>query len=95
MANHVHVVYTPLRKEDDSYHALSAIMQSLKGRTASKANSLLGRRGDFWQHENYDHVVRDEAEFQRIIRYVLNNPVKAGFVQKWQDWPWTYSKYPL
>jgi REP element-mobilizing transposase RayT len=95
MPNHVHVVYTPLRKADGSYHAMSAIMQSLKGRTAYKANSLLGRRGDFWQHENYDHVVRDEAELQRIIRYVLNNPVKAGLVQKWQDWSWTYSKYPL
>jgi REP element-mobilizing transposase RayT len=95
MPNHVHVVYIPLRKEDDSYHALSAIMQSLKGRTASKANLLLGRKGDFWQHESYDHVVRDETEWRRIITYVVNNPVKANLVEHWQDWPWTYCKYPL
>lgn len=95
MPNHVHTVFTPLCKEGTSYHPISAIMQSLKGRTAYEANLLLGRKGDFWQHENYDHVVRDEVEWQRIISYVLNNPVKAGLVQKWQDWPWTYSKYPL
>ncbi|MBI1881838.1 MAG: hypothetical protein HYR94_26990 [Chloroflexi bacterium] len=61
MPNRVHVVFTPLRKEDGSYHA----------------------------------VVRDEAERQRIITYVLNNPVKANLVEHWQDWPWTYSKHPL
>ena len=74
---------------------MSAIMQSLKGRTARQVNLLLGRSGDFWQHENYDHVVRDEAERQRIVTYILNNPVKANLVEHWQDWPWTYSKHPL
>lgn len=75
--------------------AMSAIMQSLKGRAARQANLLLGRSGDFWQHENYDHIVRDEAERQRIVTYVLNNPAKANLVQHWQDWPWSYSKHPL
>jgi len=93
MPNHVHVVFTPLCKKDGTYYAMSAIMHSLKGRNASKANQLLNRKGDFWQHENYDHVVRDEAEWQRIIAYVLNNPVKANFVKVYQDWPWSYSKY--
>ena len=95
MPNHVHLVFTPLLKETGSYYAMSAIMQSLKGRTALKANSVLGRSGSFWQHENYDHVVRDETERERIIAYVLNNPVKAHLVKHWQDWLWTYSKYPL
>jgi hypothetical protein len=42
-------------------------MQAIKGRSAYQANPLLNRRGTFWQHENYDHVVRDEAEWRRII----------------------------
>lgn len=95
MPNHIHTVFKPLCKEDGkTYYAMSAIMQSLKGRSAMKANQILGREGNFWQHENYDHVVRDEAEWRRIITYVVNNPVKAGLVKHWQDWPWTYSKYP-
>lgn len=94
MPNHVHVVFTPLRREDGTYEALPAIMQGLKGPTAYQANLLLGRRGKFWQHESYDHGVRDEAEWRRIIAYVLNNPVKAGLVRHWRDWPWSYSKYP-
>jgi len=92
MPNHVHLVCTPLVKEGDNYYSISSIMHSLKGYVARQANALLGREGVFWQHENYDHVVRDEGEWQRIVYYVLNNPVKAGLVQTWRDWKWSYCK---
>lgn len=90
MPNHVHVVFTPLRKSDGTYHAIAAIMHSLKRYTARQANLVLGRTGTFWQHESYDHVIRSAAEGQRILTYVLNNPVKAGLVQEWGEWPWSY-----
>ena len=90
MPNHVHLVCTPLAKPDGTYHALAAILHSLKRYTARQANELLGREGQFWQHESYDHVVRDEDELRRIVTYVMNNPVKAGLATTWEDWPWTY-----
>jgi len=92
MSNHAHIVFTPLEKEDGAYHALQKIMHSLKRHTARKGNKVLGREGAFWQHESYDHVVRDRREWERIVAYVLNNPVKAGLVERWEDWPWTYLK---
>jgi putative transposase len=90
MPNHGHVVFTPLKKEDGTFYSLAAIMHSLKRYTARQANLILGREGDFWHHESYDHVVRDLEEYRRIVAYVLNNPVKAGLVREWQDWPWSY-----
>jgi putative transposase len=92
MPNHVHLVCTPLEKENGTYHSLTAILHSLKRYTARKANRILGRQGTFWQQESYDHVVRDEDEFERIIVYVLNNPVKAGMVSTWEEWPWSYCR---
>lgn len=92
MGNHVHAVLTPLPAAGERYHALADIMHSLKGYTANKANKCLGRSGPFWQHESYDHVVRDEAEWLRVRRYVISNPVKAGLVEAWSEWPWTYCK---
>ena len=60
MANHVHVLITPLV-------APSRLLKALKGVTAREANKLLRRTGEpFWQHESYDHWVRDDAEFKRI-----------------------------
>ena len=93
MPNHGHVLFTPLIKPDGGYHALSGIMHSIKGFTANEANDILGRKGQFWQHESYDHVVRDEAELNRIRRYILYNPVKAGLVDDYRAWKWTYCKY--
>jgi putative transposase len=69
---------------------LQTILQSLKRHTARQANLKLGRQGRFWQEENYDHVPRDSHELERIIQYVLNNPVKAGLVDGWEDWRWSY-----
>ena len=95
MANHVHAVVKPLLITEGggtTYHSLSSIMQSLKGYTAFKANRILCREGEFWAHESYDHWIRDFDEWQRIVAYVLNNPLKAGYVERWQDWRWNYCR---
>ncbi len=93
MPNHVHVVFKPLPAIQSDYpadEALASIMHSLKGYTAFKANRLLGRQGEFWAHESYDHFIRDGDEWRRIVAYVLNNPVKARYVKNWKDWNWSY-----
>ncbi len=92
MPNHAHLVFTPLPKADGQYHALAEIMMGLKGNTARKANRLLEREGPFWQHESYDHYVRDGRELERIVAYVLNNPVKAGLASSWEAWPWSWRR---
>lgn len=38
-------------------------------------------------------LVRDEKELERIVRYVLYNPVKAGLASDWKEWPGNYSRY--
>ena len=83
MANHVHVLVTP-------HVDLSTMMHSLKGFSAREANRLLGRTGEpFWQGESYDHWVRDQREFDRVGRYIENNPVSAGLVLKPEDYRWS------
>ena len=83
MPNHVHMLILPRV-------ALPRITHWIKGTTAKEANSLLGRTGEpFWQDESYDHWVRNEREFQRIVAYIEENPVSAGLVTKPEDWPWS------
>lgn len=106
MSNHVHAVFKPfldersLRVRGDaeklSFESkdppLSAIMHSLKSYTANEANKILKRSGTFWEAESYDHVIRDEQEYHRVLAYVLNNPVKAGLVRDWREWPWSWKR---
>jgi len=83
MPNHVHLLITP-------QIPLPAITRWLKSSTGYKANRLLGLTGQpFWKQESWDRWVRDSAEFNRIIRYIEENPVKAGFTDNPVSWPWS------
>ena len=84
MPNHVHVVVCPLPE-----HTLSEILHSWKSYTSKQANEVLCREGTFWQKESYDHWVRDDDEAARLVGYVENNPVKAGFCKRAEDWRWS------
>lgn len=99
MPNHVHLLINIQGYAKDPHitprtgigsYPLTRNIRLLKGRTARSCNQILGRTGSFWHHESYDHVVRDEQECVRIIRYILDNPVKAGLVTDWRQWPYTY-----
>jgi putative transposase len=98
MPNHIHLIIDttgfgkagPL--QNNGLLSLTRILASLKSYTAHESNKLLHRSGQFWQQESYDHVIRDSEELRNMIRYVLNNPVKAGLVRFWQEWPWTYCR---
>jgi len=83
MANHVHLLVTPLVSP-------SKLLQSVKGYSAREANKLLDRTGGpFWQTESYDHWIRDDSEFERVRRYIENNPVRSGLVVKPEDYRWS------
>jgi REP element-mobilizing transposase RayT len=98
MPNHVHVVidvrkYIPEAYRIKQAYALTRIMESIKRFTARKSNELLGRMGKFWQKESYDRVVRDGKELNETLRYIIENPVKAGLVDAWEKWKWTYINF--
>jgi putative transposase len=83
MPNHVHMVMTP-------QHAFPEVMRWLKWTTARRANPILERTGmPFWQDESFDHWIRDEQDFGRIVQYVEWNPVAAGLVDTAEQWPWS------
>ena len=85
MPHHVHVVVVLLEEA----LPLVRTLQRLKSYTATQANKLLGRTGAFWQAESYDHIVR-KGELARVLAYVIANPVQAGLVEEWEQWPYTY-----
>jgi putative transposase len=83
MPNHVHMLVTPQTSP-------AKFMQSLKGFTAREANKRLNRQGErFWQVESYDHWVRDDEQFRKIVRYVEENAVKAGLAGRAEDYRWS------
>ena len=73
MPNHVHLLIRPYPD-----FKLSDVMHSIKSYSAHQINKLLGKKGDVWMHESYDHIVRNEKSFFLIKNYIRQNPVKAN-----------------
>ena len=96
MSNHIHMVFWPyfekIRKESSykNYYPLGSIMGSFKKYTGARANKLLNRTGAFWQAENYNHIIRNYEELHKIVQYVLNNPVQAGYTDTLDKYRWNY-----
>jgi REP element-mobilizing transposase RayT len=85
MPNHVHVVLRLFPGQ-----TLPEVVHSWKSFSSKKVNQLLHSISTFWQKEYYDHLIRDQAELERAIQYVAENPVKAG-LQNWQ-WVWVWGR---
>ncbi len=49
------------------------IIHGVNRHTALECNRIRGAEGAFWQHESYDHWVRDADELERIIDYMEGN----------------------
>ena len=56
---------------------------------ARDINRLVGRGGEFWQVDQFDHLVRSQDQFYHYRRYIADNPLRAklpadrfGFYQK-------------
>lgn len=47
------------------------------------------RRGEkgIWQRRFWEHVIRDDADFDRHMHVIATAPVQAGLVKKASDWP--------
>lgn len=82
LPDHFHLVF-------DSRHAsLSAYMKSLKTSFASLWRSHQGTKsGRVWQHRFWDHIIRDQADFNAHVDYIHYNPVKHVLVESPFYWP--------
>jgi putative transposase len=83
MSNHVHLLALP-------FVPAARVTRWIKGMSARYANRILNRTGTaFWQHESFDHWVRNSREYERILHYIHHNPVRAGLVSNPEQWPWS------
>lgn len=59
--------------------------------TASQARQ---RESTIWQRRFWEHLIRDDADFEKHFDYIHFNPVKHGLVPRARDWPYsTFHRY--
>lgn len=81
MPDHVHSVWLGLDERSDQRVAIAFLRQHL-------TPHLVGAE---WQHRVHDHILRQEEGselgIQSVAHYVFENPVRAGLVKHWGDYP--------
>lgn len=87
MTNHVHFVCVPQRED-----SLALTFNTLHMRHAQFINRRNKAKGHLWQGRFYSTIL-DEKHAYAAVRYVENNPVRAGIVTKAEDYPWSSAKH--
>jgi putative transposase len=86
MSNHVHLILVPHLST-----ALPLVMRPLHTRFAQRVNRSKDWKGHLWQGRYFASAL-DEAYFWAAIRYVERNPVRAGMVERAEDYAWSSAK---
>ncbi len=89
MPNHVHLILRPA-----TIDGLRAVLSSVHTRYAQSINGREGYSGHLFQGR-YRSYPMDHAHLMIAVRYVENNPVKAGLVRSADEWRWSSARSHL
>jgi putative transposase len=73
----------------EDIEAFSKGLGQLHGRTSHEMNTIDGTRGRRVWYRSQDRTMRSDRHYFTSLNYIHNNPVKHGYVTKWQDWPFS------
>lgn len=83
MPDHMHLVWLGTAVAADQRVAVEFLRKHLAPALAPAS----------WQKQPHDHVLRESERAHEAVaataHYILENPVRAGFVERWQDYEYT------
>jgi putative transposase len=84
LPNHYHL----LVKSPD-IRSVCRALGKLHGRTSFRWNAEEGCRGRQCWCKCADRAMRSERHQRATVNYIHHNPVHHGYVERWQDWPFS------
>ena len=86
LPDHLHAIWTLSEGDDDYSRRWRLVKQHF--------TKFLYAQGfcsniKIWQRSFWEHTIRDETDFKHHFDYVHVNPLKHGYVQRVQDWPYS------
>jgi len=82
MPNHLHGIINIIEMLAPKHKKLGEMIGSFKSITTCKyvlnVKTLEWQpfKGKIWQRNYYEHIIRNEESYKRILEYILNNPAK-------------------
>jgi len=72
MPNHIHLLIKICEKHGQGNVPLYRIVSSIK----SYVSKIQNEKIQIWQRNYYEHIIRNEKEYEKILKYIDENPVK-------------------
>jgi alanyl-tRNA synthetase/REP element-mobilizing transposase RayT len=96
MPDHVHFLFEPQIKEQDKegkpvFWPLTEILQAIKSFTAHEINKAEGTKGQVWENESFDRMIRGDADLEEKFHYICRNPWDSGVVPGTEHYPWLWT----
>jgi putative transposase len=93
LPDHIHAVWT-LPPDDHDFSMRWRLIKQHFARAMPKhepVDAVRRKRGEraIWQRRFWEHLIRDEEDYQRHIEYCYINPLKHGYVSRVRDWPFS------
>ncbi|MDW5415615.1 transposase [Iodobacter sp. CM08] len=97
LPDHLHCIWT-LPETDNNFsnrwRSIKREVSVICGQHYLKPNLLSMRRikknnSTLWQPRFWEHLIRNEQDYENHMNYLHFNPVKHGLVNKVADWPWS------
>jgi putative transposase len=82
LPDHLHAIWTLPQGDKD----FSTRWRLVKTRFVK---ALPQRSGVVWQPRFWEHMIRDESDYENHVNYCYINPVKHGLVSRVVDWPYS------
>ena len=96
MPDHLHMIWT-LPDDDADYATRIRLIKTAftknaaihPPRPAGNASRVGKGEREVWQRRYWEHVIRNEEDFQAHVDYIHINPVKHGLAARPGDWPYS------
>ena len=85
MPDHLHLLI-----EGEADHSdMKRFISSYKQHTSFYHKKKTGMK--LWQTNFYEHILRKEEDTMAVVRYILENPVRKGLVDNFNNYPFSGS----
>jgi len=85
MPDHLHL----LVEGKDEYSDFKKFISSFKQKTGFYYSKIFSKK--LWQTNYYEHILRKDEITQKVVRYILENPVRKNLVKDFKDYPFSGS----
>lgn len=85
LPDHLHMIMTLPNSDYDFSTRIGLIKQHF----TRHLNKLSQSKHTIWQNRFWEHLIRDELDYENHVNYIHFNPVKHGYVKKASDWQYS------